>query len=159
MRIVLSVFIILSFRLTLSSFDQIVKNIVFDFENGSFSDLSTNCANGYYLSQEIRTIQTLNVSFPKRGLYAYYVANGYGCLETDFLYLDDQSVLELEYYIFGDLARIKIQVIVQKNEWHLKKKVLTPESANKWNVLQTKLNINNSNQKYKVRRRNIYNYN
>lgn len=158
MRFVLMVLIIFSFHSTLSSLDGLVNDVVFDFENGTFSGLSTNCANGYYLSQDIRKIRTLNVTLPTKGLYAYYVANGYGCLVTEFLYLGDQTILEVEYYVIGDLAPIKIQVMVQEKQWHFKKKVLAPESANKWNVLQTTVNTTRANLKYKASM-NIYNFN
>lgn len=86
------------------------KNIIYNFENGNYGQLNTKCAIGKESVQEIRLLDGFNISKPSNGIYAYYSAKGHGCFETNEIQIGQNTILELEYYLFGGSAEIKTNV-------------------------------------------------
>lgn len=112
------------------------SDISYNFKNGNYGDLTTNCLLQPRSVQEIKRIDNLNVSKPDGSDYVFYISNGIGCIETGFVNLNNVE-LELEYYAFGNYA--DIQILVQNYEGiAIETRIFKSLIKNKWNVLKTK---------------------
>lgn len=85
-------------------------NVIYNFENGNYGDLNIKCDHYKESVQEIKLLDTLNVTRPSNGIYAYYSTKGHSCFQTSNIYLGGNVILELEYYMFGGPGEIKITV-------------------------------------------------
>lgn len=121
-----------------------------DFEDKTLGQLSTKCDKNSRISHSILPISQLRVPFPKNGTFAFISSNGFSCLESNILDLNNDFIFKMEYLYLGNRSTVdRMEVSLEDQQGFFKKFSIVPSNG-KWKTFQKYFRNANREIKLKV---------